>query len=198
MAKPNKKRQGMTRAELLSAVKRLILPALVTLALAGVSCTYALARILETSRPNLALALMPSLPPAIDAKTQQLLVDARMNNEPGKLSEARHLAIRSLEASPLNPAALRVLAVTGPQRLEAVRGLVATALRLSRRDVEAQLMQIELDVARNDIPATLHHYDQALRVRPSIGNVLFPTLLSAGDTPHLLPPIRRLVATDPA
>src|SRR5438132_8071185 len=166
MAKHRKKKQGPSRAELFGTVKRLILPGLVTLLLAGVSCAYALARIVETARPNLALSLMPSLPTAIDAKTQQLLVDARLNNEPGKLSEARHLAIRSLEASPLNPAALRVLAVTGPQPLEAVRGLVATALRLSRRDVEAQLMQIELDVARNDIPATLHHYDQPLRARP--------------------------------
>jgi len=59
------------------------------------------------------------------------------------------------------------------------------------------LLQIELDVARNDIPATLRHYDQALRVKPSVGATLYPILLAASDVPDVRPEIRRLVATGP-
>ena len=182
------------RAELFRVVKRLALPTLITIALAGVAGAYAVARIAEQGRPDLALSLMPSLAPALGAKADATIA-ANVRGEMAPMLEARALAQRSLLASPLNSAALRVIAATGPQSQG--RRLVAASLRLSRRDLGAQLMQIELDVARNNIPATLRHYDQALRVKPSVGTVLYPILLSATDVPDVLPEIRRLVATGP-
>jgi hypothetical protein len=192
----SRQKKAADRAQLLRAVKRLALPVLLTIALAGVACAYAVARLTEQSRPDLALTLMPSLAPALAAKSDALIA-ANVRGDPGQLAEARAFALRSLRASPLNSAALRVIAATGPQNQAYWQRRIETALRVSRRDLGAQLLQIELDVARNDIPATLRHYDQALRVKPSVGATLYPILLAATDVPDVLPEIRRMVATGP-
>lgn len=175
---------------------RLLLPALAIVALAGMAAAYALARVVEERQPDLSLMVMPSLAPALAVKADRLIADSGTGQDRAKLAEARRLAQRALRAAPLNPEALRTLAVTGPQNVDAWRSLIATALRVSRRDIGSQLLQIELDVARNDVGATLRHYDQALRVTPSIGPTLYPVLLTATDDPALLGSIRRFVSTD--
>lgn len=192
----SRQQKAARRAELFRLLKRLALPALITIALAGAAGAYAVARITENGRPDIALRFMPSLAPALGAKADALIA-ANVRGERGQLLAARALAQRSLRASPLNSAALRVIAATGPQNQAYWRRLVETSLRVSRRDLGAQLLQIELDVARNDIPATLRHYDQALRVKPSVGATLYPILLAATDVPDVLPEIRKLVATGP-
>jgi hypothetical protein len=188
--------KAANRAELLRALKRLALPALATIVLAGAAGAYAVARIVEQARPDLALSIMPSLAPALAAKSDALIA-GNVRGDRALLAQARSLAQKSLRASPLNSAALRVIAATGPRNPAYWRRLVGTSLRVSRRDVGAQLFQIELDVARNDIPATLRHYDQALRVKPSVGDALYPILLSATDVADVRPAVRRLVATGP-
>lgn len=188
--------KAANRAEFLRALKRLVLPALATIVLAGAAGAYAVARIVEQVRPDLALSIMPSLAPALAAKSDALIAN-NVRGDRAVFAQARALAQKALRASPLNSAALRVVAATGPRNEAYWRRLVETSLRVSRRDLGAQLLQIELDVARNDIGATLRHYDQALRVKPSVGATLYPILLSASDVPDVRPGIRRLVATGP-
>jgi hypothetical protein len=185
------------RAPFVRMVKLLLLPALVTLALAGAAGAYSLARVVEQVRPDVALAIMPSLPPALDARADQLMAGVADRDIPGRVAEARALAQRSLRASALNPSALRTLAAARQGSLTDGARLVELALQLSRRDLGAQLLQIEIDVARNDIPATLRHYDQVLRVAPSVGPTLYPILLSASDDRAILPFVRQLVSADP-
>lgn len=172
-----------------------VLPVLFTFALAAAASAYSMARLVERSRPDLALSVMPSLAPALTAKADAMILTAARGNAQPVLAEVRQLAVRSLIASPLNPEGLRLLAATG--RLDASRPLLATALRTSRRDIGTQLMQIEVEVAADNVPAALRHYDQALRVSPAVGPTLFPVLLTATDTATLVPPIRALVANDP-
>jgi hypothetical protein len=185
------------RAQLLRTIRLFLLPALATIALAAAAGAYALARIVEQAQPDIALALMPSLPPALDAKAQMVLADAGNPDVAGRIAEARALAQRSLRSSALNPGALRMLGAARAGRLVDGAPLIAMALRLSRRDIGAQLFQIEIEVGRNNIPATLRHYDQVLRVSPSVGPTLYPILLSASDDRTIRPHVRRLVAEDP-
>lgn len=192
----SRQQRAAKRAELFRLLKRLALPALITIALAGAAGAYAVARITEQGRPDLALSLMPSLAPALGAKAD-VIIATNIRGERAQFLAARALAQKSLRASPLNSAALRVIAATGPQTPAYWHRLIEASLRVSRRDLGAQLLQIELDVIRNDIPATLRHYDQALRVKPSVGARLYPILLAATDVPDVLPEIRRMVATGP-
>ena len=185
--------KGADRALFWRQVKRLALPAVATLALAAAASAYALARIVEQSRPELALSIMPSLAPALTAKADSIIA-GNQRGERAKFLESRALAERALIASPLNAPALRVVAATGPQTAAYSRRLVVTALRVTRRDLGTQLLAIELNVASNDIPATLRHYDQALSVRPSAGAALYPVLLSATDAPQVRPEVRRMVS----
>jgi len=166
------------------------------LVFAGLAGSYALARLAEEIRPELSLALMPSLPPALEAKADAMIAENR-TGDPAILQEARDMAQRALRASPLEPAALRVLAGTGPQDPAYIGRLVGTAMQLSRRDVGAQLLQIELAVSRNDVRGALVHYNIALSVSPSLGPVLYPILLSASDKADLLPSLRAMVGQDP-
>lgn len=193
--RPQKAR--LTRADLLGILKAYILPVLASVVLAGASGSYAFARIVERARPDMALAIMPSLAPALAVKADQLVIQSEGGRKQSNLAQARDIAKRSLKASALNPQALRTLAVTQSRNLEYSRRLVATSLRVSRRDVGTQLLQIELAVAAGDVDATLQHYDQALKVKPSVGTTLFPILLSAVSDPAIFHPTRKLVSSGP-
>ncbi|HEU5068306.1 MAG TPA: hypothetical protein VFT61_08990 [Sphingomicrobium sp.] len=173
------------------------LPGLVGIVLAGFAGAYSFARLAETARPDLALALMPGLPSAMTTKVDQLIAESADGYDRSKLAEARKMALTSLRSEALNPGALRTLAATAPHNLKNAPRLIATSLAISRRDVGTQLLQIEIDVARNNIDAVLRHYDQALSVKPSVGPVLFPIMITATEDPGALAAIRRAVSKGP-
>lgn len=65
------------------------------------------------------------------------------------------------------------------------RRLFSYAQHLSRRDISTQLWAIEDAVARDDIPAALHHYDIALRTTPVSSDLLFPILAGGFEQPAI-------------
>lgn len=184
---PHLDRAALTRIFLFSIM------ALVGAALAG---SYSLARLSERGRPDLSLSMPFPSPVAMTTKADAEL-KASGGKDRARIARASALARRSLDASPLNPQALRIIA-TG----EAAEGrdpipLVAAALDVSRRDVGSHLMQIEIEVQRGNVAAILRHYDQSLRVKPSVGATLYPILLSAIREPEVLAGGRKMVSTGP-
>lgn len=181
----------------MSGLKPLVAPMLVGLVLASAAGAYSFARIIERGRPQLAFRLVPSLSTAAVAAADALVADSNGGRNSAKVAQARELARRSLIVDALNPGALRTLAGSEQLKSEQAGRLLDSALALSRRDIGTQLMEIEFKVARNNVAGALAHYDQALRVKPSVGEALYPVLLSAATDPELLPAIRRVVASNP-
>lgn len=179
------------------ALRWMVAPAAAGLLLAGLTGAHAFARLVEASRPDFALAVWPSLPVAATAKADQLIATSQGGRNKAKLAQARQVALASLRREPLNPGALRTLA--SMERLSSPRAerLLTTSLVVSRRDAGTHLLEIEAKVAKGDIDGVLHHYDQALTVKPSMGPVLFPILLGATDDAGALTAIRKAVAHDP-
>ncbi|WP_327460409.1 hypothetical protein [Sphingomonas sp.] len=186
----SKKWSGLARE-----ARPLLLPALIGLAGAAAASAYTVARLAEKARPDFALQLYPSLAPAKTHKADALLADTAAGR--GRFMRARSLAFESLAADPLNPAALRVIAATEPASSPRLAPLLDLASKASRREVGVQLLQIELAVTRNRVDQALHHYDQALKVKPSVGSILFPVLLNAATDRELLPSIRCVIAANP-
>lgn len=79
----------------------------------------------------------------------------------------------------------------------AARRLFAYAQRLSRRNLTTHLWMIEDAVARGSMDQALRQYDIALRVRPSMGEVLFPVLASAAGDGAIRAALLRMLATRP-
>ena len=69
---------------------------------------------------------------------------------------------------------------------------------LSRRDSQTQLWLIENAVARGDVPATLRHYDIALRTAPELATLLYPILATASADPQIRAALTRTLARRPA
>lgn len=194
MRKGEPKGAGGRRA--IEVARRLIIPLLITAALSVTAGAYSVARILEKARPDVALSIMPSLPPALVAKADAAMVASERG--PGQMANGRAFAERALKSAPLNPDALRTLALVSSDDTDRALKLLTTAHGLSRRDIGTQVVMIELAAARGDVSGALRHYDQALRVKPSVGSTLYPVLLSAADDPSLLPAIRNVVAKGPS
>lgn len=72
------------------------------------------------------------------------------------------------------------------------------AEKLSRRDSQTQLWMIENAVARGDVPATLRHYDIALRTAPELATLLYPILATASADPQIRAALTRTLARRPA
>src|SRR5688572_19658014 len=105
----------LSREELVRALKVWVLPGLVVAAVAVASGAYALSRLVERARPDLALTFMPSLSPALTAKGDTLILNLNRGNATATMAEIRRLALRSLDGSALNPEALRLIVATDPR-----------------------------------------------------------------------------------
>lgn len=104
------------------------------------------------------------------------------------------LAKRALQQEPTAVAAAATLGINADSRGDkvAARRYFTYAQKLSRRDIRTQLFMIEDAVERNDIPGAVHQYDIALRVKPPLGGMLYPVLVSASEDPAIR---RELVKT---
>ncbi|MBD8548174.1 hypothetical protein [Sphingomonas sp. CFBP 8760] len=99
----------------------------------------------------------------------------------------REVAVQALRAQPLNPVALRMLAIwaAGHGYLRRADRLAGLSEKVSRRDLSNQLFMIERAVSRGDVAATLAHYDMALRTSPNSKQLLFPILSAAIADPTI-------------
>lgn len=107
--------------------------------------------------------------------------------EPDDQAAATNLARMALRQDPT-----AVSAVTTLGLLKQLHGDLAGARRtfaysevLSRRDLRAQLWEIEDAVSRGDISGALKHYDIALRFSNEASAILFPILASAVSEPSV-------------
>lgn len=113
---------------------------------------------------------------ALDAQARsQLPPSPRQRAEVGRL--AVDAIVRDATALPAIDALALIRLQSGD--LQSGRTLFAYSMRLSRRDLPAQLWAIEDAVARNDVPRALYHYDVALRSSAPSAGVLFPVLAQA-------------------
>lgn len=170
--------------------------AVAVVALGGASVAFSLSQSLMTDNPALAHALTP-YDGQITGRLAGSLV-AATNNE----VDRRHidaLARRALRQDPGVVPAIVALGLNAQARgdADASKRLFRYAQTLSRRDVATQLWAIEDSVGRGDIPGALRHYDIALRVKPSLGDVLFPVLSSASADPTVRAAVIRTLATEP-
>lgn len=152
-------------------------------------------RVFARSAPRLALFWNPH---SADANVR--LADELLQTAPQKVwGEVHDRAVASLQRQPVNAGAARLLGLVALQHKDERGGqrLFTYAEAMSRRDLATQLWFIESNVARSDIPATLAHYDRALKSNNTARTLLFPILAKAANEPAVWKPLVSILATRP-
>jgi hypothetical protein len=161
-----------------------------------VAVTATLAGVTRRYRPEATLQFRGS-----DALAQAQVAAKEQLDNPRRQDEnrLRGLAIAALQRDPTLAPAVRVLGL-----IEATKGRTAAAERLmnysdrvTRRDLPTQLWLIEYNVQRNNIPATLHHFDIAASSSRGATTILFPILVGALDEDHLVQPMAQMLKREP-
>lgn len=159
-----------------------------TLGLTVIAFCQALSGITVNKAPTVAMRFWPLSGPAMAAQADHLMATAPDQN----LERATQLARKSIAAEGPSARAIRILALTTPERAPA---LITIAQRLSRRELGAQLWSIEDRVDANDIAGALRHYDLALRTNNGIRQTLFarlrPALANSEIRSGMVPYLRR-------
>lgn len=165
--------------------------------LGGFAISHAMAYRLRTASPTAAVQLAP-YDGRLTAMAAAVLAGA--DASPSDRRSANELAIRALRQDPTAVAAASTLGLNAQ-----LSGDVANARRffryaeaLSRRDMQTQLWAIEDSVGRSDIANALKHYDIALRVTPSLSEMLFPVLSSASTDPEIRVALVKTFVAKPA
>lgn len=154
------------------------------LVLLWLSLAVAIDGVFATRQPVLAMRLWPFGGDARSALGEQL-----MNGRESGAGVARvtSLATQALARSPVDSRAAAVLAMvaTAENDVNLAMRRNRYAERLSRRNVQAQLLMIEERVGQGDVAGALVHYDRALRVSNSAREVLLPVLAQAAARPEI-------------
>ena len=119
---------------------------------------------------------------------------------PANRRRAIELSKQAFIREPINVAAARTLGLVtsvDERQHERARAIMTYAQSLSRRDVPTQLWLLEDQVAQDNIPGALLHYDRALRVSEDARALLLPVLVQASAAPGIAPPLARLVEQRP-
>lgn len=155
--------------------------AAVTLVAIWVSVMFTVAMITARSDPQTALTRWPV--DIAKAETATAILGKQPSRTRAKAAE--RLALEVLERMPVNAEAARDVAMARLVEgdVAGARMLIAAGERLSRRDIPTQMWMIEDRVAAGDVPATLAHYDRALRISPESRPVLLPVLAQAANDP---------------
>jgi len=160
------------------------------------SVTHTLAQAVVKNKPAFAHAGAPW-----DGRTTAAFAAslAGENATSGDRVRADVLARQALRQDPTAVTAASTLGIDAQIRgdARAARRLFAYSERLSRRDLQTQLWQIETAVAAGDIPGALRHYDIALRTKTQSWDLLFPILASASADGQVRGPLIRTLASKP-
>jgi hypothetical protein len=137
----------------------------------------------EISNPNVSLGFNSNNAVAKAVRADQIFVA-----NGGRRSNWVSLAQQSLRDEPLNPRAVRLLhsAQQLDKKKASANALLALADRITRRDVLTQILLIEANVEKDDIGATLKHYDTALTTSIEARDILFPILAEAMSDQSIL------------
>jgi hypothetical protein len=119
---------------------------------------------------------------------------------PANLDAAERLALASLDGSPLNAPALRVLGEIAKARGDSGRAmaLFQGAARWSRRDTVTNASLLDDALRRGDIPEAVRRADIILRYAPEVSSAVFPPLAQIAADPRFQPALARQLATRPA
>lgn len=159
--------------------------------------SFSLAQVVARSNPARAHGLAP-----YNGRITARLAAALTGPEatPADRARGERLGRLALEQDPTAISAVTALGLNSEVRGQTndARRLFRYAEALSRRDAATQLWAIEDAVARGDVAGALRHYDIALRVRPGLGEVLYPVLTTASaETTVRLHLTRTLAAKAP-
>jgi len=177
-----------------------LLRAAAIVGLCALSCyeaaAFTFAQVIETRDPALALAWWERDAGAGALTAFQMLTTDR---SPAAVARARELAEAALRREPVNVAAARSMAIVSTLAGDAAttERYLILAERLSRRDLPTQLMLLETEVRRNNIPGALTHYDRALRVSTDMRDNLLPIMVQASAEPAIANGVARLLDPRP-
>lgn len=182
------RRKSLVRTALLAAA---------TLSVALASGVSALVGVAQTANPSLALRYVPDDAVALVADN-----DARLLTEGEQRLASGSLAIvarRALRAQAINAGALRQLATNAEYRGQsaAATRLLLLGERVSRRDIGTQLQLLEKQIARDNVPGALVHYDRILRTNAAYQPLLFPKLDDASSDTGVALNVVALLASAP-
>lgn len=174
-----------------------------TCAVAGVMFLAAASKVTERTNPELAMALFP-----YNAQALARSADEEFTAAANALSEDRETARagfasasakarQSLKAWPLNPRALRILALT-EEAAEPNRGVLLAGHTLSRRDTQTQIFLIEAAARQGEIGAAMEHYDAVLRRRSGFRDAAGRNLALAISQPEILEEVAKQLAMQPS
>ncbi len=160
-------------------------------ALAAVMFMAATSSVVERQAPELA-ALMFPMNASAKARVAEAQftrgANARMDDPAAgtrDLDRARATARRSLTDHPLNPRALRILALADPQS-PGTQALLMAGNRQSRRDTLTQAYLIEFAAKDGEIGQAMDHYDAVLRRRSAYRDPAGRNLAVALSLPGVL------------
>jgi hypothetical protein len=155
------------------------------LGLIGAWLTFVLAAsgLSRSKSPDRALAFVPWEGTALANKADMSLLS-------GQKIPAKALAVTaraSLRNAPLNPKAVRLLAISAAMDGDEDQAskLVHKAASLTRRDTLTHVFLIEEASRRDDLKTALVHYDLALRTSTIAPQILYPRLLKAIELPEV-------------
>lgn len=107
--------------------------------------------------------------------------DASADEEERIANTARNV----LQRTPLSAAALRQIALAEGRSTNQGAVRLATAEKISRRDLPTQASLFDAAAARADFPGAIHHLDNVLTVFPNAGTAIYPMLASELEDPQL-------------
>ena len=159
--------------------------------LAAVMFLAAASSVVESKAPDLAISLFP-----MNAGAQARIAEAEFAKganariaEPAsgtrELERAAAIARQSLANLPLNPRALRILALSDPQS-PGTQSLLRAGHSQSRRDTLTQVYLIEFAAQAGEIGQAMDHYDAVLRRRSAYRDPAGRNLAAALTLPGVL------------
>jgi hypothetical protein len=166
------------------------------LALAGFTMLSAVANAYASDGPSLVLRLQPDNADAL-MRMVDLQIGAQGLAQKPKANWRRD-AIVALKREPLNPAALRTVALVADARGDRKRAenLMHLSERLSRRDIPTELW-LAVDSARqHELKDMLTHIDLLLSSESAAGPLIYPTLTRALADKRLRDELVPLVRND--
>lgn len=171
--------------------------AMVVLFVGGQALTFSLAQMLTSRNPTLAHQLAP-----YDGRITARLAAALASPEVTTADRRRAnvMAKRALRQDATTVAAVTALGLDAQVRDDttSARSLMKYAEKLSRRNPQMQLWAIEDAVSRSDVNDALRHYDVALRVNPTLSQILYPVLVSAVGSKNVRMALAHTLAQGPA
>ncbi len=153
--------------------------------------------------PGIALELMPINSIALVRAAEVDFAagsNARTENPAAgrnELARAEAMARRSLAGQPLNPRALRILALSDPQSAT-TQTLLEAGNAQSRRDTLTQIYLIEFAANRGEIGVAMDHYDAVLRRRSTYRDPAGRNLAAALALPGVLDEVAEQLLEKPS